>query len=29
VQASLSGLLIDTLRMRSTGHDVSVPRLKM
>ena len=29
VQASLSGLLIDTLRFRSTSYDVSVPRLKM
>ena len=29
VQASLSGLLIDTLRFRSTSYDVSMPRLKM
>lgn len=29
VQASLSGLLIDTLRFRSTNYEVAVPRLKM
>lgn len=29
VQASLSGLLIDTLRFRLTSYDAAVPKLKM